>query len=89
MPLRDSGKGVSGGFRGRWLRDALVVMEVALSLTLLIGAGLLMRSFVALRQAISECKRITCSGRPWPCPRTAYKDGGAGRHDSSSRCSRE
>ena len=49
-PLRDSGKGVSGGFRGRWLRDAVVAMEVALSLTLLIGAGLLMRSFVALRE---------------------------------------
>jgi len=49
-PLRDSGKGVSGGFRGKWLRDAFVVMEVALSLTLLIGAGLLMRSFVAQRQ---------------------------------------
>jgi len=48
--LRDSGKGVSGGFRGRWLRDTVVVMEVALSLTLLIGAGLLMRSFVALRE---------------------------------------
>ncbi|HEX2661755.1 MAG TPA: ABC transporter permease [Candidatus Acidoferrum sp.] len=48
-PIRDSGKGVSGGFRGKWLRDAVVVMEVALSLTLLIGAGLLMRSFVALR----------------------------------------
>ncbi len=49
-PLRDSGKGVSGGFRGGRLRDAVVVMEVALSLTLLIGAGLLMRSFVALRE---------------------------------------
>jgi putative ABC transport system permease protein len=49
-PLRDSGKGVSGGFRGNWLRDALVVMEVALSLTLMIGAGLVMRSFVAQRQ---------------------------------------
>jgi putative ABC transport system permease protein len=49
-PLRDSGKGVSGGYRGRRLRDAVVVMEVALSLTLLIGAGLLMRSFVALRE---------------------------------------
>ncbi|MGH9162853.1 MAG: ABC transporter permease, partial [Vicinamibacteraceae bacterium] len=48
-PLRDTGKGVSGGFRGRRLRDAVVVMEVALSLTLLIGAGLLMRSFAALR----------------------------------------
>jgi len=49
-PLRDSGKGLNGSFRGRRLRDAVVVMEVALSLTLLIGAGLLMRSFVALRE---------------------------------------
>jgi putative ABC transport system permease protein len=48
-PLRESGKGVTGGFRGRRLRDAVVVLEVALSLTLLIGAGLLMRSFAALR----------------------------------------
>ena len=48
-PLRDSAKGMSGGFRGRRLRDAVVVLEIALSLTLLIGAGLLMRSFVALR----------------------------------------
>jgi putative ABC transport system permease protein len=48
-PLRDSGKGTSGGFRGKRLRDAVVGLEVALSLTLLIGAGLLMRSFVALR----------------------------------------
>jgi putative ABC transport system permease protein len=48
-PLRDSGKGVSGGFSHGRLRDAVVVFEVALSLTLLVGAGLLMRSFVALR----------------------------------------
>jgi putative ABC transport system permease protein len=48
-PLKDSGKGVSGGFRGRWLRSALVVSEVALSLMLLAGAGLLMRSFARLQ----------------------------------------
>jgi putative ABC transport system permease protein len=47
--LRDSSKGGSGSFQGRWLRDAVVVAEVALSLTLLVGAGLLTRSFVALR----------------------------------------
>jgi putative ABC transport system permease protein len=48
-PLRDSAKGVSSGFRGGRFRGAVVVVEVAMSLTLLIGAGLLMRSFVALR----------------------------------------
>jgi putative ABC transport system permease protein len=50
QPLRDSGKGSSGGFRHGRLRDTLVVLEVALSLTLLVAAGLLMRSFVALRE---------------------------------------
>src|SRR5262245_51406905 len=39
-PLRDSAKGASGRARGRRLRDAVVVMEVALALTLLVGAGL-------------------------------------------------
>ncbi len=50
-PLRDSGKGTSGGFRRRRLSNALVVAEVALSLVLLTGAGLLMRSFVNLTTA--------------------------------------
>jgi putative ABC transport system permease protein len=48
-PLRDSTKGSTGGFRHGKLRNAVVVLEVALSLTLLVTAGLLMRSFVALR----------------------------------------
>jgi predicted permease len=49
--LRDGGKGMGSGSQGKWLRDAVVVGEVALSLVLLIGAGLLMRSFVVLRNA--------------------------------------
>jgi putative ABC transport system permease protein len=49
-PLKDSGKGVSGGFRRGKLRNTLVVVEVALSIVLLAGAGLLMRSFVKLQQ---------------------------------------
>lgn len=49
-PLRDSGRGVIGGFRTARMRDAAVVMEVAVSLTLLVGAGLLIRSFWALRE---------------------------------------
>jgi putative ABC transport system permease protein len=49
--LREEGRGATAG-RGRTrLKDVLVVGQVALSLLLLIGAGLLMRSFVRLLQA--------------------------------------
>jgi putative ABC transport system permease protein len=47
--LRDEGRGATGGRRRNLLRSLLVVSQVALSLILLIGAGLLMRSFVSLR----------------------------------------
>ena len=42
---------VSGGAtrRSHWLRDTLVASEIALSLALLIGAGLLLRTFANLR----------------------------------------
>jgi putative ABC transport system permease protein len=48
-PLRDAGKGQGGAFRRGRLSGALVVIEVALSLVLLTGAGLLMRTFVKLQ----------------------------------------
>jgi putative ABC transport system permease protein len=48
--LKSGGKGAGmGASPNRWLRDALVVGEVSLSLALLIGAGLLLRSFARLR----------------------------------------
>jgi len=48
--LRDTGKGVSGTAVRAGLRNAVIVLEVALSLTLLFTAGLFVRSFVALQQ---------------------------------------
>ncbi len=46
--LASSGKGIEGSFRHDNLRAGLVIGEVALSIILLICAGLLMRSFLVL-----------------------------------------
>ena len=46
--LRQGGKGSSLGMRGGWARKAFVVTEIALAMALVMGAGLLGRSLVAL-----------------------------------------
>jgi putative ABC transport system permease protein len=44
--LKDGGRGASGGRRARWFSGALVVAELALTIVLLAGAGLMIRSFL-------------------------------------------
>jgi len=48
--LKDGGRGAVGGGAHR-LRRSLIVAEVALALVLLIGSGLLLRSFMELRRS--------------------------------------
>jgi predicted permease len=46
--LRSSGRLVGGG-SGRWLRDGAVIAEVALAFVLLVGSGLMSRTFITLQ----------------------------------------
>ena len=47
--LKEGGRGSTSGIRRNRLRNALVIAEVALALVLLVGASLLMKSFVRLQ----------------------------------------
>ena len=46
--LKEGGRGNAGGARARWLTGTMVVLELALTLVLLVGAGLMIRSFMKL-----------------------------------------
>ena len=46
--LKDAGSGVSEGRKHEGLRSALVISEIALACVLLVGAGLLLRSFLQI-----------------------------------------
>ena len=71
--LKASGRGVTDSFRRGKLRSALVVVEVALSLVLLAGAGLLMRSFIKLQTVDLGLKPDNILVARLPLPRGQYE----------------
>jgi len=71
--LKEGGRGTTGFIRHR-LRNALVVSEIALALMLLVGAGLLMRSFVQVLQVnpgFTADKALALEVHIWGLSRTA------------------
>ena len=71
--LRDGERGTAGGMAGKYIRDALVVAEVALSLVLMVGATLLIRSDLTVERGLGFNPHGVLSFRvPLPSPR--YSD---------------
>jgi putative ABC transport system permease protein len=79
-PLKDSGKGVSSGFRHGRLRKLLVIGEIALSLILLAGAGLLMRTMVALQTVDLGLNPDNILVIRLPLPKDRYKTAAQVQH---------
>jgi putative ABC transport system permease protein len=79
-PLKDSGRGVSGGFRRGRLRNALVIVELALSLVLLTGAGLMIRTFAALQQTDLGFNPSNILVARLPFPHGQYKTAAEKQH---------
>jgi predicted permease len=73
--LSTAGRGMSGG--GRRLRGALVAGEVALSFVLLVGAGLLLRSFLTLRAVDPGFDAVGAVVVPVSLPERAWPEGEA------------
>ena len=48
--LKEGGRGTTGNRRARWLSGTMVVTELALTVVLLAGAGLMLRSFMNLER---------------------------------------
>src|SRR5499426_120955 len=73
-PLREAGRGLQGGSRQALLRKVLVVAEVALSLMLLVGAGLMMRTFIAVQDVELGFRTDRLLTMRVPLPEQRYPD---------------
>ncbi len=77
-PLKDTAKGAGGGSsRHALLRNVLVAAEIALSLVLLAGAGLMMRTLIALQTVELGLNPDNVLVVRLPLPKETYKDAAA------------
>jgi putative ABC transport system permease protein len=73
--LNEGGRTGAGGRSAQRIRGALIVAEVALTLALLVGAGLLVRSFWRLQQVDLGFKTDNLLTLRLTLPRSRYTDG--------------
>ena len=76
-PLKETAKGAGGSSRRGQLRNALVVVEIALSLVLLAGAGLMMRTMIALQTVDLGLNPDNILVARLPLPKDRYKTAAA------------
>ena len=72
--LKEGGRSSTEGARGGRIRSALVVAEVVLSLVLLAGAGLMVRSFMRLQQVDPGFNTNNLVTMSINCPSKRYPD---------------
>ena len=72
--LRDEGRGTSAGRQRQRTRAALVVAEVAIALVLLVGSGLLIRSFTELQKIDPGFRTDGVLAVDLSLPRASYPD---------------
>jgi putative ABC transport system permease protein len=72
--LAQGGRQIGGGLRHRRMRHAFVIAEIALAVVLLIGAGLMLRSFAAMRQVDPGFDPTNVLTMRMQLPRAKYPD---------------
>jgi putative ABC transport system permease protein len=77
--MQETGRGMTASRRSRRLSDVMVVAEVALALVLLVGAGLLIRSFVNLTSVSPGFRTSRVVSLEIVLPDTRYANGAAKR----------